>query len=82
VVPLREIIRDEALLTYNGMITNTFELLADTRARTNAMLQAAQARRNYWLAEANAVAVVHGGGADSGITRTAVASGGAESPAH
>jgi predicted phosphoadenosine phosphosulfate sulfurtransferase len=46
------------------------------------MLQAAQARRNYWLAEANAVAVVHGGGADSGITHTAVASGGAESPAH
>lgn len=82
VLPLREIIRDEALLTYNGMITNTFELLADSRARTNAALQAAQARRNYWLAEANAVAVVHGGGADSGITRTAVANGGTESPAH
>ena len=36
VVPLRTMIEEESLLTYNGMITNTFELLADTRAKINA----------------------------------------------
>ena len=67
VLPLRTIVRDEALLTYNGMITNTFELLADIRAATNTVLQEAQARRNYWLAEANAVAVVYGGSSEASM---------------
>ena len=82
VLPLRTIVRDEALLTYNGMITNTFELLADTRARTNTVLQEAQARRNYWLAEANAVAVVHGGGGEAQMSQVAAADGGGEQAGH
>ena len=43
VVPLRKKIEEESVLTYNGMITNTFELLADTRARIEANIQALQA---------------------------------------
>ena len=38
VVPLRSKIEEESLLTYNGMITNTFELLADTRAKIDSIL--------------------------------------------
>ena len=81
VLPLRAIVRDEALLTYNGMITNTFELLADIRAATNTVLQEAQARRNYWLAEANAVAVVYGGSSEASMGPLAAVDGDAQ-PAH
>lgn len=66
VLPLRKTIEEEALLSYNGMITSTFELLADTRARMSANLTEAQARRDYWLADANLLAAIHGGGAASG----------------
>ncbi len=53
VLPLRANIEEEALLTYNGMITNTFELLADTRAKSNAVILATNAKRKFWLADAN-----------------------------
>jgi outer membrane protein TolC len=43
------------------MITNTFELLADTRARVEAVLLAVTAKRDYWLAAANLDATIHGG---------------------
>ena len=66
VLPLRQTIEDEALLSYNGMITNTFELLADTRARLNSNLMEANARRDFWLADANLVATIYGGGAGAG----------------
>ena len=66
VLPLRRTIEEESLLSYNGMITNTFELLADTRGRLNANLMEADARREFWLADANMLAVVYGGGASSG----------------
>jgi outer membrane protein TolC len=66
VLPLRRTIEEEALLSYNGMITNTFELLADTRARLNSNLTEAGARRDFWLAEANLLAAIYGGGAGGG----------------
>ena len=66
VLPLRRTIEEEGLLSYNGMITNTFELLADTRARLNSNLLESSARRDFWLADANMVAAVYGGGAAAG----------------
>ena len=63
VLPLRTKIEEEALLTYNGMITNTFELLADTRAKTNAVLLSVNAKRNFWLSDANLDGVVVAGSA-------------------
>ncbi|MGE0231580.1 MAG: TolC family protein [Flavobacteriaceae bacterium] len=47
VLPLRAAIEQESLLTYNGMITNTFELLADLRAKTSGALLAAD-RASPW----------------------------------
>ncbi|MGO7624370.1 TolC family protein, partial [Rhizobium ruizarguesonis] len=35
VLPLRTKVEEESLLTYNGMISNTFELLTDTRDKIN-----------------------------------------------
>ncbi len=75
VLPLRKTVEEEALLSYNGMITSTFELLADTRARTNANLTEAQARRDFWLADANLLAAIHGGG---GGMQSSGVGGGAE----
>jgi len=63
VVPLRAKIEAEALLSYNGMITNTFELLADIRAKVNAIVLSVDAKRDFWLANANLSAAVYGGGA-------------------
>lgn len=62
VVPLRTTIEEESLLTYNGMITSTFELLADTRAKVNAILLSLEAKRRFWLADVNLATAVHGGG--------------------
>ena len=66
VVPLRSKIEQESLLTYNGMITNTFELLADSRAKMSAILLASNAKREFWLAEANLSASIFGGGGSAG----------------
>ncbi|WP_127524622.1 TolC family protein [Mesorhizobium sp. Z1-4] len=62
VLPLRVTIEEESLLTYNGMITNTFELLADTRAKVNTILLSTNARRDFWLADININSAVYGGG--------------------
>jgi outer membrane protein TolC len=61
VLPLRVTIEEESLLTYNGMITNTFELLADTRAKVNTILLSSNARRDFWLADININSAVYGG---------------------
>ncbi len=66
VVPLRTTIEEEAVLTYNGMITNTFELLADTRAKINSIMLSLDAKREFWLADVNLGTAVHGGGSASG----------------
>lgn len=73
VVPLRTKIEEESLLTYNGMITNTFELLADSREKVNSILLAVNAKRDFWLAEANLAPAIYGGGAGSAGGETEVA---------
>lgn len=78
VVPLRTKIEEESLLTYNGMLTNTFELLADSREKVNSNLLAIDAKRDFWLAEAGLAPAIYGGGAGAagGETEVAAASGG------
>jgi outer membrane protein TolC len=66
VLPLRVKIEEESLLTYNGMITSTFELLADTRAKIGTLLQSVNAKREFWLADANLNTAIYGGGAGAG----------------
>ena len=72
-VPLRTKIEQESLLTYNGMITNTFELLTDSRDKINAVQLSINAKRDFWLAAANLTAAVYGGGAGSAPTEAASA---------
>lgn len=63
VIPLRTSIEEEAVLTYSGMITNTFELLADTRAKIDSIMLSLDAKREFWLADVALGTAIHGGGA-------------------
>ena len=65
VIPLRVTIEEEGLLSYNGMITNTFELLTAVRDKLGSALEAANAKRDFWLAQANIKAAIYGGGTAS-----------------
>lgn len=75
-VPLRTKIEEESLLTYNGMLTNTFELLADSREKVNSNLLAINAKRDFWLAEASLAPAIYGGGAGTAGAETEVAATG------
>lgn len=72
VVPLRTKVEEESLLTYNGMISNTFELLTDTRDKINSILLSVNAKRDFWLAEANLAPAIYGGGATNASAETEV----------
>jgi outer membrane protein TolC len=61
VLPLRKIIADETLLRYNAMQIDVFALLIETRERIASTLAGIDARRNYWLADANLAAALAGG---------------------
>lgn len=74
VLPLRSAIEEQSLLTYNGMITSTFELIADTREKIDSTILAVNAKRDFWLAEANLAPVIYGGSAGSATAETEVAS--------
>ncbi len=52
IVPLRKAIAEEVLLKYNGMLLGVFDLLADTRAQISSVIQAIDAERDFWLADA------------------------------
>ncbi|MDQ0135819.1 outer membrane protein TolC [Neorhizobium galegae] len=74
VLPLRNAIEEQSLLTYNGMITSTFELIADAREKIDSIILAVNAKRDFWLAEANLAPVIYGGSTGSASAETKVAS--------
>lgn len=53
IVPLRKQVAEENLLRYNGMLIGVFELLADARAQINSVNNAIDAKRDFWLAQAD-----------------------------
>ena len=77
-VPLRTTVEEESLLSYNGMITSTFDLLTDARQKLAASLVAANAKRDFYIAQANVTAAIYGGGVagGGGGEGAAVAAGG------
>lgn len=61
VLPLHRIIDEEALKSYNGMLSSTFDLITDAREGLEAQLSTAQAKADYWRAEAALTAAIWGG---------------------
>lgn len=61
VLPLRREIEDQSVLTYNGMITSVFQLINDAKERVDSTILSTNARRDFWLAEADIVRAIYGG---------------------
>ena len=61
ILPLRQIISEQTLLNYNGMLVDVFALLTDARARIDANILAVNARRDFWLAKVDLHTAVVGG---------------------
>jgi outer membrane protein TolC len=69
IVPLRREIADENVLRYNGMLISVFELLADARVQIASVNAAIQAKRDFWLAQADLdMALVGKPGLSSGVS--------------
>ena len=75
---LRQLIYDETVLRYNGMLLNTWDLLAESRALAEARVEAIGAVRDFWLAEADLQLLLLGQVPESFVT---LAAGGGDSPA-
>ena len=66
ILPLRDIISEQTLLKYNGMLTDLFGLLTDARARITANVLAIEAKRDFWLSDVDLNTAITGGGGDKG----------------
>ncbi len=80
VLPLRKIISDEMQLRFSSMQVDVFALLVEARQRIAAMRAAIEAKRDFWLAQADLTTAVNGGGSadtqkESRPTATAQAGG-------
>jgi outer membrane protein TolC len=83
ILPLRQVIQEESLLHYSGMLTDVTALIADTKAQIAARMQSIDAKRDFWIAENEMRAALAGGG--SGVSLgggSAPAAAGGEAPGH
>jgi outer membrane protein TolC len=83
VLPLRKIISDESQLRFSAMQIDVFALLQEARQRIAALRAAIEAKRAFWLAKAELIVAVNGGGSgaeaaptQTGSTAAAPAPGG------
>ncbi len=80
ILPLRKIINEQALLEYNGMLIDVFDLLTTTRESIASNIAAIEAKRDFHLAEVDFEAAIIGGLAGGGVEEEgasmAVAEGG------
>jgi outer membrane protein TolC len=82
IVPLRKSISEQNVLRYNGMLISVFELLADTREQVGSVIQAIDAQRDFWLADAGLQAAAIGKPTSLPSFDASAAMGGAESTGH
>jgi outer membrane protein TolC len=71
ILPLRKIIADETQLRFGAMQIDVFALLAEARQGVAASRAGIEAKRDFWLAEADLKAAVVGGGLAGVRGRTA-----------
>lgn len=74
VVPLRQIISEENVLRYNGMLIGVFELLADSREQVATVMAAINAQQQFWLANSGLSSSVIGKPVAIGATPAAASS--------
>lgn len=66
ILPLRKAVNEEALLRYNGMLIDEFELLTTLRESIDSNIQAISAQRDFFIASVDFQTAIVGGGASSG----------------
>ena len=76
IIPLRQTIADENVLRYNGMFIGVFELLADSRDQVNTVVQAINAKADFWRADAALQATVVGKPMMVSVSGAAASAGG------
>lgn len=70
VLPLRKIISDEMQLRFSSMQVDVFALVTEARQRLTAMRAAIEAKRSFWLAQAELKTAVNGGGGGRADTQS------------
>jgi outer membrane protein TolC len=66
VLPQRKIIGEEMQLRYSSMQVDVFALLTEARQRLASLRAALDAKREFWLAQSELLAVVNGGADEDG----------------
>ncbi|WP_276199583.1 TolC family protein [Chelatococcus sp. XZ-Ab1] len=82
ILPLRKTVSEEALLQYNGMLIDVFELLTTVRESIASNVAAIGARRDFFLASVDFDTAIIGGGASGGAGEGPVALAAAEAGGH
>lgn len=80
ILPLRQVITEQSLLEYNGMLTDVFDLLTTAQENADSNIAAIDAKRNFFLATVDFQSAILGGGSSGGpemTTAEAAPSGGA-----
>lgn len=60
-VQTRELISEETLLRYNGMLKSVWDVLAEASNQSQALVAAIESQRDFWLADADLQWVLQGG---------------------
>jgi len=81
ILPLRKIISDETQLRFSAMLIDVFALLTEARQRIAALRAGIEAKRAFWLAKADLLTVVVGGGVAGESGRESRAAAGARTNA-
>ncbi|MDF2998977.1 MAG: outer rane efflux protein [Xanthobacteraceae bacterium] len=66
ILPLRRTINEQALLEYNGMLIDVFELLTTAQESINSNVAAIAAKRDFFIATVDFETAIIGGGGSSG----------------
>lgn len=68
VLKVREFITEETVLHYNGMLKSVWDLLGEVSSQSQAVADAIEAQRDFWIAETDLQWVLQGGAPDSFVS--------------
>lgn len=82
ILPLRQVITEQSLLEYNGMLTDVFDLLTTAQENADSNIAAIEAKRNFFLATVDFQSAILGGGSSGGPEMTTAAASPAAGAEH
>lgn len=83
ILPLRRTINEQALLEYNGMLIDVFELLTTAQESIDSNVAAITAKRDFFIAAVDfETSIIGGGGSSAGTSEGPVVTAAAEGGGH